>query len=264
MIPIYNAIGFVDELKGGATYPWVITVLVEGQLEPYVVKLYKRDYVYKYFVIASEVYSSILAEAFGLGTPKPALIKFSEEFLNTLTAERKESLSGKNSEYKFGCQFIKSGSFQYVETLRREDFKGINIELIYAFDNLIKNGDRTKEKPNFLWNKSNLHLIDHERTFVINERTLEDFNNSQWVYWQEQHIFYNILKSYNLKEKSILFENFKSLLNNINFAILEPYYEQLLGLNLVDEERNYWINEYLCTVQQNKDKYVNILRSKLC
>lgn len=262
MLPVYKALSFQKVLDGGSTRPWLVLVTVDGKPEPYVVKLFKKKHVDEAYAVAKEVYCSILANQFGLTTPKPALIEFSSSFIAALPIELKNELSLKDNRIKFGSKLIE-GTFQYVDTLQRESFKKYDIQTIYAFDNLIWNTDRRPDKPNILFKGNDAYLIDHEISLLVDYKTVENFNRNSWVYWSSRHIFYSILKNGNINDKRQYFGNFQGLLGNLNIDILDSYSKQLIEYRHHNEEHYSEIKNYLYALKQNPAKLVQLLIGNL-
>ncbi|HEX7414341.1 MAG TPA: HipA family kinase [Bacteroidia bacterium] len=260
MLPILKAQGFEKILTGGSTRPWLIVVFIEHQPFPYVVKLYNKKDIDQSHSVAKDVYSSILATNFGLNTPKPALIEFTESFIKSLSHDIKEELSKKDVRLKFGCEFI-DGSFAYIDTLHRESLRKYDFENIYMFDNLIKNTDRKPKKSNILLKGTAAYLIDHELTFPINEHTISEFNDNKIVYWKENHIFYNYLKNSHINDKKEYFKDFSKKLSETDFNILDSYAKQMISYKHDNEHNFSIIKNYLCLLKQNSDKFANLVRS---
>lgn len=261
MLPIYKAYNFDHIISGGSTRPWQVLVGVHGSPIPFVVKLYKKDYVDQNKTVAKEIYCSILASKFGIKTPSPALIEFPNDFISTLPGNLQEELYSKDQRLKFGTYYIQ-GSFQFNETLHPLT-KFNNIEKIYAFDNLIKNGDRKPEKPNVLLKGNDIYVIDHELSFAVNNDTINMLNDNKWVYFKENHIFYRHLKDKNLSEKKVMFKGFSDSLTQINFDILDPYYEQLRKLGHDNDVHYLGLKDYLRSVQRNREKFVQLVLGHL-
>ncbi len=244
---------------GGGSRPWQVIVSIEGMPVPYVVKLYKKEYIDNYFTVAKEVYASIIASQLKINTPSPALIDFPNEFISSLPSQLQDELYSKDQRLKFGTKLI-TGSFQYIDTLPLNKYN--LIDSIYAFDNLIKNGDRRHEKPNILLKGKEIFAIDHEISFTISN-AIEQFKENIWVYNKEAHIFYRHLKNKSIGEKKLLFSDFKYYLTQIDFNILDSYFEQLRKIGH-DNDYNYsQIKAYLCEMKRNAEKFVQQLKSHL-
>jgi hypothetical protein len=259
MLPVYKAETFKKMLSGGTTRPWLVLVSIEGRPTPYVVKLYNKIDLQQSHCVAKDVFCSILATEFGLDTPSPALIQFPDSFIEQLPEDKKVELKRRDDRIKFGCVLIE-GDFMHIDTLGRDSVKKYPVESIYAFDNLTINADRHIQKPNILFQGINAFLIDHEKTFTVNEYRIESFNNNVWNYNKEVHIFYKHLKNGKKEDKVQYFQEFQEKLEVINFDVLDKYFEQLAPHGHINEEVYYTIKEYLCHLQKNANKFVNLLR----
>jgi hypothetical protein len=262
MLPIYKAQGFEKVLLGGKTRPWVIYVFIENQPFSYVVKLYKEKDVNENHTVAKEVYSSVLASSFGLSTPRPALIEFTDGFVKSLPIDLRAELSKRDDRIKFGCENI-DASFAYIDTINRPSLRKYDFENIFIFDNLILNADRRDINPNILLKGNDAYLIDHELTFPLNENTIAHFKSNYWVYNTKGHIFYNYLKNSNITEKKGFFLDFSEKLKKTDFNILDSYSDQMIKFKH-DNPHNYSdIKNYLCTIKQNSDKFANLVRRSI-
>jgi hypothetical protein len=261
MLPVYKAVSYQGLMSGGSTKPWAVLVEKNYVAKPFVAKLYPNKNVSEYYFIAKDVYTSVLAKQFGIKTPPPALIEFSPHFLNNLHILQKKALIGKHHSPTFGTELIE-GCFPYQEDLHKDYLWKYDIETIYAFDNLVKNADRKPAKPNILIKGQELIVIDHEQTFMV-RNAIEKFNENIWVYWKENHIFYKFLKERGVETKRQFFQNFLQLLITVNFDILDPYHQQLLALGLDEPLHYYELKEYLCYMQKNAAKLVQILKGEL-
>jgi hypothetical protein len=262
MLSIYPVQSIGDRLVGGSTHPRTVIINKDNKLVPYAMKLYKEKDIESSFSVAKDVYCSILAKEFGLATPPPALLDIPDSIYSDLSDELKMELSGKDKRLKFGCKLI-NGAFPYIDSTHREYLNKYDIETIYAFDNLIKNGDRDKLKSNILMKGTVAYLIDHELTLTINETTIQHFIDSNWVYSEKNHIFYAYLKDGKKEDKKTYFEDFENSLNGINFDVLDSYSEQLIKLGHHTEENYFILKEYLCLLQRDSGKFVNLLRGHL-
>lgn len=262
MLPIYQAQAFDKVLRGGSTYPWVVLVKVGGIDVPYVVKIYKKKHVDDTFCVAKDVYGSILATEFDLHTPSPALIEFTEYFINSLPIEMRKELEGKDERLKFGCKLI-DGNFSFDTALHRDKIERYDIASIYAFDNLIYNGDRKEDKPNMLVKDKTIYLIDHELALSISQKRIDSFKSNTPIYNYKQHIFHNFLKHSTKQEKEEAFHTFESYLKDLNINILDDYYNQLLSLDHHVPDDYFIIKDYLCGVKVNPSKFVKILLGQI-
>jgi len=264
MLPIFQAVNVNGFLPGGSTCPIKVIAIKNGGVCSYAVKTYTKKEIDTSFSVAKDVYSSILASELGLDTPSPALINFDDDFTKELEILYHQELKGLDYRLKFATELI-DGSYQYLDTLHREGLKKYQVESIYAFDNLIKNVDRRNEKgkSNILMKGTVAYLIDHELTFEGLEQAKIDFPNSKWLYWKNRHIFYEFLKKGKNEDKKEYFEDFLIALKGINFDVLDKYAAQLIEIGHHTEEKYLSIKEYLCLLQKDAEKFVNLLKQEL-
>jgi hypothetical protein len=260
LLPIYNAISLHEKkLIGGSTNPWLVNVLEDGKLIPYVVKLFKKDHIEKTQAVAKEVFGALLAHQFDLSTPAIALIHFGEAFIKSLPEDYSLELRAKDERIKFGSKFIE-GAATYSQDLDRNFLKRYDIEDIYAFDNLIFNVDRKPLKPNILLLEGESHLIDHELCLSVNSRILELYMENHWIYNFKNHIFHGVLK--NGLKRNDYFSTFGEHLRRLNTGTIEEARKQL-------EEHQHpvgdfeFILNYLSYIRNSSSTFINILQETL-
>jgi hypothetical protein len=215
MIPIYQAIEFKSVMEGGSTRPWQVTVLKNGMPTSYVVKLYSEKDNEQNCTVFKECVCSSLAKEFDLQTPEPALVDFTPDFIETLPDDLRSILTRKDPRLKFATELLEPPYQNYSPTLQEKYLKTYDIGSIYAFDNLILNVDRRKDKPNLLFKEASAVLIDHELTFATTENTLKELkNNNIWLHNFKRHIFYDVLSEMNFDEQGSWFDDFSTILQN--------------------------------------------------
>lgn len=263
MLPIYNAKRLIHILeKGGRTKPWLVEVEVEGEVERFAVKLFTPQQVEKQLSVTAEVVGNILAKNFELPTLKAAFIEFDEVFVANLQGNLGAFLESQiDSRYKFatvykeGCTPMEKG---YPSDIIEECFE---LEMLYAFDNLIRNRDRSERTPNLLIDEElKIWLIDHEMALYIPNNTIADFHQNIWQDINEfngKHFLYSYLKGKNLN-----FDTFQEYLSRCNFErILMPYIQQLIQLNF--PINSHYLLTYFFHIQQNSTKFIDLIKAKL-
>jgi hypothetical protein len=234
MLPIYEAVGFERVMLGGTTRPWLVNVLENGKPVPYVVKLYTEKYNEENCSVLKEAICSYLASEFEIEVPEPALINFSQNFLDTLPTEQREELARKDQRIKFGCRLIDAGYENFSPQLSSGYLKDYDIGTIYAFDNLILNHDRRTEKPNLFFRDGRVVLIDHEHTFTLANGAADALlAKRQWpAILNTGHLFFQYLVKLDVKAKEEVFDSFQSYLETmIEWDGLSAIQEQLERLD---------------------------------
>lgn len=165
MLPKCHALSVRASMPSGTTEPCIFQC-TDSEGEP-------RDLVVKFNSTiqcnpSHEIICALLAEYFGISTPKPALVRLSPELAQAtvdkdishriLASARKFSGLNFATEYLTGNTTVPLG-YRIPPDLHRNAVK------IIAFDLLVDNTDRKKRKPNLLIQGDKIHVIDHEATF---------------------------------------------------------------------------------------------------
>lgn len=262
MLPVYKAISF-DKIikKGGRTLPWSVLVDTPQGIKPYVVKMFTAELVEKRNSVCNEVLGNVLAREFDLRVPNAALIEMEVDFEMTIkTDEAQEQYDLADERIKFGTELIEGNYLFNMAFTKRQASKMIELDTLFAFDNMIRNRDRNSGKPNLLVKGDSAFLIDHELGFEIDVKTLEDYLNGTWEEaFYRYHIFYNYLKKSRKSQKVGYFEEFHEYLRTLNINMLNNYFQQLHkhGYNISFQPI---LNSYLYELKQNSSNFVNLLK----
>ncbi len=164
VLPIYEAIEIIDFIpeNSGHTKPWVILANTPEGLKPFVVKLYTIEQVDNSYCVNNEVICNILASEFELKVPKCALIIIPDEITMNLNAEQQLQLYNADPRPKFATEYISNVNSALINLEKKHYKNRISMEMLYAFDNLIRNGDRGHPKTNLLLTSESAYVIDHE------------------------------------------------------------------------------------------------------
>ncbi|MBO9699937.1 MAG: hypothetical protein J7604_06985 [Sporocytophaga sp.] len=256
MLPVYQAISFIREIPEGTTRPWLVNVLVEDKLVPYVVKIFNSKQEEDNQSTVREVLGSVLASEFDLLTPEPALIYFNDQFNDTLPIELSKKVDPHT--HKFGCKYME-GAFP-INTKSSTNYI-IEADTIYGFDNLLFNVDRKRNKANSFLIKNEIYLIDHELCLNFNIDSAINFDER--VYEYKKHLFYRDLKDLGSVKKVYAFGTFQTNLKVLNLRTIEENLDLLEDLNHFLPQRDDIIN-YLAFVKTNNDKFVSYLKRSIC
>lgn len=217
--------------------------------------------------VANEVIGNVLAKEFNLPVPQAALIDLDEDFVSTLrNPELIEILEERDYRLKFGSELLE-GYFNFdSKAYNLNDVrKIIDIDSVYAFDNLIRNRDRNAAlKPNILIKSKEAYLIDHELGFEdIKEGIVSDMNKWEWDRrFCNYHIFYTFLKNSPHKIKKEYFHEFGEYLKYLNINNLEPYFKQLVEYGFSGNKHKL-ITNYLTEMKQNSSNFTNVMLSTI-
>lgn len=131
----------------------------------------RQDFVLKYrgaermdeAACGRELLTSFLASELDIHTPKPAVIRVTENFLSTNSVKNHPEFGKiiKSKGINFGSLYQKGNlpieQLQVLSPIQKEQ-----AARIFFFDILLKNSDRRKEKPNMFVVNENIYAIDHE------------------------------------------------------------------------------------------------------
>ena len=245
MIPIFEAIEFKNEMKGGSTRPWLITVLRDQKPVPYVVKLYTEVNNEQNSTVFKECICSCLAKEFDLDTPEYALIDFTPTFIETLPKHHREILEKRDSRLKFATKLL-SPPYENYSPAQESHLKNYDIGTIYAFDNLILNVDRRVDKPNLFFKEGYVSLIDHELTLATAKNGINSLvSNDVWNHNYRRHLFFEPL-----------------LTKLVDLSFMPKVLDQLTECDYMLESYES-INNYLCVAQNNSKKFIQIIENTL-
>jgi hypothetical protein len=266
LLPVYKAISFKGIIqKGGRTKPWIVLVQTNNGLEPYVVKLFEPGLINYKDSVANEVLGNVLASEFNLSVPKAALIDMDDDFIDSIrNFEAIDVLHSTDTRIKFGSELLE-GAFQFNHTTFdiSEIKKLVEIDTVFAFDNLIRNSDRNRGRSNILIKRPTSYLIDHEMSFEITDKSFDETYNYRWdTKFYSQHIFIDYLKDSILRHKKEYFGEFEECLRTLNVKRLMPYYSQLTELGY-SGAKHPLITDYLVKMKENSTNFVNILRAAI-
>ena len=264
MIEVLKFVGVQRRLLGGSTKPIVIEVEDEsGNIEPYVLKLYKEEYVSNYYTIAKEIIISELAEQFNLPVPKYGILDLDcslieNEYDSNFLREVEDG-------YKF-CNYYSEGTILYNGSTNGKFLKNYDIENVFAFDNLILNTDRGgfRNKPNLLITDEDFLLIDHEQTLSFYDiRSLEteiDFQLKFNSFYFKNHILLEGLRK--MKSKKFIFDEFEENLRTLNLNFLDELFDDFDRFGIDCGEKST-IFAYLTWCKANSSSIVKSLKERI-
>ena len=168
ILPRLQAVAFQCELPSGSTHPCVFVCEDEegNEAVEYVVK-FRSEVRGGATGLLFEFIAAQLADSLDVPMPAPALIELDAQLADATpersVAERIRASIGLN----FGTRFLTPG---YV-TWRVNDEIPLTLRQtatdILAFDAVIDNADRRRDKPNLLWKGDELFVFDHEVAFAF-------------------------------------------------------------------------------------------------
>lgn len=240
LIEIFDAIQKVSTMDGGSSRPWKVVVLTASGLKPFVVKLFTTNNLEQGGSTAKEYICNILASEMDLKVPTPALIRFNEDFIETLSSEDREFLRSRDNGLKFGCEFVE-GAISFNKYTPRSVLYRYDVGKIYGFDNLILNMDRNNEKPNMLLKNRECYVIDHEMALEIPTSAIRDLRTGDTYYQYVRHIFFMFLKRSTESEVGEFIDEFREAYRSVNLQRIIQVMDELgeIGQYVKDYEHIY-------------------------
>jgi hypothetical protein len=264
VLPIYEALeitSFIPE-NSGHTKPWVVSAYTPEGLKSFVVKLYTTEQVDHSNCVNNEVVCNILASEFELEVPKCALINIPDSITMRLSPEQQQQLDNTDPRPKFATEYLPNVNTAIIGLPKGQYQKRISMDMLYAFDNLIRNGDRGHPKTNLLLASDVAYLIDHELALRNQDIVNVDLKTLQIEdRFTKDHLFYTYLKKAKFKTKQSYFNEFAEYINHLNMNILNPYFHTLAqeGFKSNSIEILHWLNQ----VKQNIPIFVFLLKGSL-
>ena len=163
MLPILDALRYIDEMGSGVTRPCLVYCRhPDSSFGEYVLKL--RSEV-RASGLTFEYIAALLAQRLGIEMPEPVLINLA--FDVALAQGHNEDLCNRLSRsvgLNFGTRYL-PGLTTWAPDRRVPPSIAQRAAELLAFDALIDNADRRQEKPNVLVGSDRVVAIDHELAF---------------------------------------------------------------------------------------------------
>jgi hypothetical protein len=264
MFPIYKARKFLNQInsKYGHTEPWVVLCEGEKGWGEFVVKIFTEDHLSEKPRVHGEFVGSWFANQFDFMTPDVAWIELDQQFLLSLHPEISIKKDLDDTRLKFGSRLV--GPFQHFSKgMKKKKFQELlDLDTLYAFDNLIRNHDRGLHKPNLLVKGRDAYLIDHEYALDISDQTISQIKNLEIMgKFSTSHIAFSALSKANVTVKRNYFEMFLEYLRALNLQELESVLSEI-------EQKEYqaevgMILDYFRFVKTNPAIFVSALKRTL-
>ncbi len=263
MLQIYKAIDIIDIIpeNSGRTKPWVIIAKTPNGLKPFVVKLFTSHQVDSASSVTNEVVCNALAKEFDFSPPEMAFIDIPEDLVMAKSAVFQIQFSTADPRLKFATAQIQNVKQAIPELSKKFYTKRIDMDTLFAFDNLIRNADRGQSKTNLLVGAKKLHPIDHEMALKQDDISVNINNLNIDEKFTKYHLFYPPLKKAWKKTKIQYFDDFSEYLRILNLNRLESYYNSLTNEGFAPNKA--LINNWLSQIQQNSPIFVNKVTSIL-
>lgn len=200
MVPIAKATTFIKSLPSGRTRPCLMICEDEsGTRHEVVVKLrYGPESTTRGLIC--ELSASLLAVDLDLSVPSPFLVEIDSDFYKAISDATLAARFRDSRGLNFGSQYLSPGFSTWPQDKSIPQSMIQDAAEIFAFDILIQNPDRRKDKPNLLRRGDELYIVDHEMAFSF-LRALEP-DKHPWLGlgmdYIKDHVFYRELKGKDL------------------------------------------------------------------
>ncbi len=253
MVSTVKATTFIKALHSGRTCPCLM--LCEdnyGAMLEIVVK-FRNGKESTPTGLICELYSSLFAQDLNMATPAPYIVDIDKSFYTGISDPDLTERFRKNYGLNFGSERLEAG---YVTWPQGKSIPTSLIQKaaeILAFDLIVQNPDRRKDKPNLLRKGDNLVIFDHEMSFsflyAIGSKAEFPWDGKGMVYAKD-HLFYSALKG-----SAYSFDRLRLALEAIDNQRIEGYKNSVPNEWQVDNstaaER---IQKYLMLARNNSRK----------
>jgi hypothetical protein len=198
----------------------------------------------------NEVFGNLLAREMGINTPSPGLAHLSLDFVNATSA----ALSRYNLHVAPGLAAGSEhfhGGFSNVVVQSLSAGEILQASLIYAFDLLVQNPDRTPLRPNCGSRSGTIMVYDFETAFSF--LFLIGDQREPWQVSQHgiapNHLFFNVLRQ---RKAEVTWE---PILNRIRHLSSEGLEEMTATLPPDWRQRCKEIENHIINVRRNLNKF---------
>lgn len=251
-LSIVQALGHLKEFESGANKPVLVIGVDESGIKgDYVVKLRGAERMSNEASMR-ELLAAFIAMQMEIPVVTPVVVHISNDFVDLLKGNDAWKNASSSIGYNFGSKYLKDFLIMPVnQQLNSHQLN--NAQTIFAFDILIQNSDRRKEKPNTLTNGNEIVILDHELAFgfifdlfkdphpwKIKEKDLE------WI-----GLHYLLPK---IRHKDFDFDEFSKRLDNLD----ENFWNTAWGLipdNWRSDQFNL-IKNYFTAILENKASFI--------
>lgn len=261
MVKTIRAAAFVKAFRTGRTCPCLMLCADEegNQIEA-VVKLVSGPQSTNTGLIC-ELMASLLATDLDLPIPTPYIVEIDPDFYQCITDAALADRFRKSAGMNFGSRYLGPGHVTWPQGRSISGPLLQDAADIFAFDLMIQNPDRRKDKPNLLCKSDELVIFDHEMgfSFLYAIRSDEYPWEGKGIDYAKDHVFYG-----GLKGRTLQFDRMQGALEAIDDRRLEVYIESVPD-SWQDESGNAAnrINEYLMMARDNNKKLFQKIREVL-
>lgn len=226
MVSRVKAATFVKALRNGRTCPCLMLCQDDAEKPVEVVVKLRTGNECTCTGLVCELMASLLARDLDLPAPEPFLVTVDDGFhagiSDTSLAERFKTSAGTN----YGCRYLGPAYVSWPQLRSIPEALQQDAAEIFAFDLMIQNPDRRRDKPNLLRKGDELAIFDHEMAFSFLYTLAPDEYpwDGKGMEFARDHVFYGGLKG---KERS--WDRMRGAFDAIDDARLASYVDAIPG-----------------------------------
>lgn len=196
MIKTLKATAFLNAFKTGRTCPYLMLCAdANGNQSEIVVKLFTGKESSRTGLVC-ELMTALFARDLDLPVPEPFLVEIDSGFHAGVADQEHAKRFREGVGVNFGIKFLGPG---YMTWPQERSIPGSLLQdaaEIFAFDLIVQNPDRRKDKPNLLRKSDELAIFDHEMAFSFLYALVRDEYpwDGKGMGFAKDHIFHLELK----------------------------------------------------------------------
>ncbi len=163
-IPRLKAASVLQVLSSGRTTPCLLLCTSDSGSDHEVVIKWRGALETKERGLIAELLASLLADDLGLPVPQPFFVEVEPGFIVGEGKPQLNAIAKESVGLNFGSQYLPSCVTWLKDKPIPVMLRPLAAE-VFAFDVLVDNPDRRRERPNILWKADELFLCDHEQAF---------------------------------------------------------------------------------------------------
>ncbi len=198
MVPHIYATGYGETFATGANAPIRASGIDINSNEKgeFVIKLKAGETMQDPSANLKELLAAFIAMELDIPVAAPVMVEVTAQFVETITDKAAMASAQKSLGFNYGSVYIDGYTTLLLTTV--PDKLVPFAQELFAFDMLIQNIDRTKQKPNMLTNGEEIVAIDHEKAFSFIFALFTPVNIGEIPEhqkdWIRNHILYPLVK----------------------------------------------------------------------
>ncbi len=260
MITRVRAVSFIKVMSHGRTKPCLMLCEdQQGNQEEVVVKL-RAGVEVKEAGLVSELMAAQFASDLDLPVPKPGIVEIEAGFDAVVHITDVAAMFRDSVGLNFGSQKLPNGFNTWPKDKPIPMLLRPLAAEIFAFDLLVQNLDRRRDRPNVLWKGDDLFIIDHELAFSFITPTIgwQPPWTGQGLEFMCQHVFYD-----GLSGTEVSLDRLTGAIEAITDEQLQEYEAALPDEWKAKTDAAAKIVGYLKEARQNLDKIVAVTQRAL-